>query len=287
MGIVELEQGTKEWHEWRASGIGGSDIATVLGKNPYKTPYKLYCERTGRIQPDKPSAAMLEGIRQEPFARALFEQKHGMKVKPVCYEHDEYPWVHASLDGLSWDGKTNVQIKVRQPHNFRAMVEIGDAPEYMFLQTQWEMLASGAERSVLFVVNAATGDTWERCYDSDPELQAQMRLGAAVFWECLQEEIAPSLCDEDLEFKRFDDEESYAIIKERIATLQKEEKRLKERILLQAGSQSCRGERITVKHSDRETVDWKAFATALDPSLNDIDKYTKTSTITTIRLLKV
>lgn len=40
------------WLAFRAKGVGGSDMGTILGLNPYSTPYDLWLEKTGRQQPE-------------------------------------------------------------------------------------------------------------------------------------------------------------------------------------------------------------------------------------------
>ena len=40
------------WHAFRALGVGGSDMSTILGLNPYSTPYDLWLEKTNRQQPE-------------------------------------------------------------------------------------------------------------------------------------------------------------------------------------------------------------------------------------------
>ena len=40
------------WRKFRALGVGGSDMSTILGLNPYSTPYELWLEKTGRQQPE-------------------------------------------------------------------------------------------------------------------------------------------------------------------------------------------------------------------------------------------
>ena len=37
MRIVNLEQGTKEWLEWRRQGITATESSVILGLSPYKT----------------------------------------------------------------------------------------------------------------------------------------------------------------------------------------------------------------------------------------------------------
>lgn len=42
----------QQFHENRRLGIGGSDVATVLGLNKYQSPYQLCLEKTGRATSD-------------------------------------------------------------------------------------------------------------------------------------------------------------------------------------------------------------------------------------------
>ncbi|WP_410960483.1 YqaJ viral recombinase family protein, partial [Salmonella sp. SAL4361] len=34
----------------RKKGIGGSDVAAILGFSPYKSPYQLWLDKTGRSE---------------------------------------------------------------------------------------------------------------------------------------------------------------------------------------------------------------------------------------------
>ncbi len=47
MKIVDVVQRTPEWERWRAQGVTASEAAIVLGRSPYKTPWRLWAERTG------------------------------------------------------------------------------------------------------------------------------------------------------------------------------------------------------------------------------------------------
>ena len=39
--------GTQAWHDLRRSGVGGSDIAKILGVSPWGDSYSLWYEKTG------------------------------------------------------------------------------------------------------------------------------------------------------------------------------------------------------------------------------------------------
>ena len=51
MTVEEMKDHAK-WLELRNSGIGGSDAATVLGLNKWKSPFQLWLEKTGQTEPD-------------------------------------------------------------------------------------------------------------------------------------------------------------------------------------------------------------------------------------------
>ena len=43
--IVKIQQGTREWLEWRHRGIGASDASTIMGENRFKDAVELLQEK--------------------------------------------------------------------------------------------------------------------------------------------------------------------------------------------------------------------------------------------------
>ena len=41
----------EEWLALRRGYIGGSDAAAVVGLSPYVTPYQVWAEKTGKVEP--------------------------------------------------------------------------------------------------------------------------------------------------------------------------------------------------------------------------------------------
>jgi len=39
--IIELQQGTRDWREWRHKGIGSSDASISMGDSKFKRPWEL------------------------------------------------------------------------------------------------------------------------------------------------------------------------------------------------------------------------------------------------------
>ena len=66
------------WHAFRALGVGGSDMSTILGLNPYSTPYDLWLEKTGHQQPEDISGkwAIVKGNILEVELRRRFRALH-------------------------------------------------------------------------------------------------------------------------------------------------------------------------------------------------------------------
>ena len=78
--IIDLEQGTPAWLEWRSQGIGASDAPTIMGENPWKRAADLLDEKCGKLKSNS-NAAMVRGSALEPEARRRFEAKVGLSGK--------------------------------------------------------------------------------------------------------------------------------------------------------------------------------------------------------------
>lgn len=66
--------------EDRKNFIGASEIASVMGLNPWCTPLKLWALKTGRIEPDEGSEAAEWGNRLEEVVAKKFAEKHNVKL---------------------------------------------------------------------------------------------------------------------------------------------------------------------------------------------------------------
>jgi putative phage-type endonuclease len=94
-----------QWHEQRNQGIGGSDVATILGINNFSTPYQLWLEKTGRQQPEDISGkpAIIVGNALEDVVRKWFRDQHPEFIVTAprgMMRSKQRPWAQASLDGM-------------------------------------------------------------------------------------------------------------------------------------------------------------------------------------------
>ena len=67
---------TQQQLDMRKTGIGGSDVAVILGLSPWRTPLKLWAEKIGKLEAQEASAAMEWGHRLEAPVYQKFKQEH-------------------------------------------------------------------------------------------------------------------------------------------------------------------------------------------------------------------
>lgn len=68
------------WLEERRTGIGGSDVAAVLGCSPWGTPLTVWLDKTGRAGPKDATLPMRIGTELEDFVARLYCEETGRRV---------------------------------------------------------------------------------------------------------------------------------------------------------------------------------------------------------------
>ena len=141
--VVELQQGTSQWLAWRHNGIGASDASTVMGENRFASSSKLLQEKRGTVILDSfQNEAMALGTKLEPEARKLYIAKTGKDVRPICVQSSRYDWLRASLDGLSTNHDTVVEIKCGASV-YRRVSQSCSVPDYYYGQVQHILAVTG------------------------------------------------------------------------------------------------------------------------------------------------
>ena len=143
MKRINIEQGSAEWLAYRKQHVMATDASIICGDYPYKTLHELWLEKQPDFVPEPPNEHMLRGQLLEPVARAIFIKETGIEVSPEVVEHDMQWWAGASLDGISNDGKTLLEIKCPSHRNHLFALEIG-VREYWKVQIQHQLFVTGA-----------------------------------------------------------------------------------------------------------------------------------------------
>ncbi len=137
MKIIPLEQGSESWLEYRREHIMASMAPVIMGVSPYQTRLELYNNIINKVE-QKQNPAMRMGSEREKEAREWMEKQFDVKFSPCVVESDEFPWMAASLDGMSESGQTIIEIKWNNKES-HAMALIGNVPVHHMTQLQHQM----------------------------------------------------------------------------------------------------------------------------------------------------
>lgn len=92
----------EEWLMERRKGIGGSDVATILGLTEnWRTAYELWEEKTNKVPIEESTALRLKvGQKCEQVVADLFTEETGIAVQKrnAIFQHKKYPWLLANID---------------------------------------------------------------------------------------------------------------------------------------------------------------------------------------------
>src|SRR5579862_8000677 len=195
--IERLNQNTPEWHRWRMQGIGASDAPVIIGETAFKTPRTLWSIKTGRMQEGSAGPAARRGRDLERFARRAYERRTGIQMEPLCLVHGEFEWMRASLDGLSFDGSTLLEIKCPLNPRDHSSARQGRIPSQYQAQLQHQLEVSKAERAHYWSFDGSDGILVE----TRPDREYAKRLVEAqvAFWQLVKEDRWPESANEELD----------------------------------------------------------------------------------------
>ncbi|WP_448205419.1 YqaJ viral recombinase family nuclease [Azospirillum sp. sgz302134] len=199
MNVIDHIQGTPQWHAWRAGKVTASEAAVVLGKSPYKTPYRLWAEKVGLIPEEDLSRNpnVRRGKQLEEVIRHRMAESTGMLLVPMCGECSEHPELAASFDALDDDG-CPVEIKAPGQSVFGDLEALGEDSEAYRLywhQVQHQLLVAGAKRATLiFACETQTDgklDVIEFTIERDDAFLADYIPTALEFARKVRENVEP------------------------------------------------------------------------------------------------
>lgn len=202
--------GSKNWHKMRAKGLGGSEIAIVMGLSPYKSLFRLWHEKAGNIEPgqmDENRARI--GLGLEDVAAKIFEDETGLTChKTGMYRSKDSEIALAEPDRLLTDKDGNLagvlEIKTVEPSVSwqwgRGRQGKGNIPEHYMCQVQWYLNALKLDKAFLIAL-IGFGD--QRIYEieRDEDFCAKMLDAGEKFIETLKNGEEPSIDDSNSTFQ--------------------------------------------------------------------------------------
>lgn len=179
-----FEQGSREWHQVRESGIGGSEIGAILGLNPWSSAYKVWAEKTKQLpQLELDNWAVRFGRAFEQPILNLWQEDNPDWI--VCttgtYRHREHTFAIANPDAIAlhrYSGEAMI-LEVKTARNYWAEV-----PPHYEAQLQWYMAITGITKGRIVAV---AGWDWRDIEYELDEFQAGVMFSAAGrLWEKVQ-----------------------------------------------------------------------------------------------------
>ena len=183
----------------RNSYIGGSDVGTILGLNPYKSAFTLWLEKTGRIEPEDISNKLPVwiGTNIEDTIAKRFEFETGMQVyrSNKTYVLDDYPFIRAHVDRLIKNCPSGLECKSTSSHNKTNYAD-GEIPAMHYAQVQHYMMCL-ARPSWFVATLRDNSEFYHPLIKRDDEFIEMMFNAELRFWQHVVEDTQPEIDGSD------------------------------------------------------------------------------------------
>src|SRR5512143_1689539 len=180
------------WLGHRATGIGASEIAPILGASSWGSPLTVYLGKVNPPPKQDDEEWMLWGLLLEPAIRAELGKRAGVEynldMSGKMLRSIEHPWATATPDEMTVDGEP-VEVKKLSWGYVEEEWEIG-IPEKYRLQCQHQMLVTGARRCLFGALIHGDKLIWE-WVDRDEATIRRIVIAGAEMWRRIQEHDEP------------------------------------------------------------------------------------------------
>lgn len=183
----------------RRFGVGGSDIAILLGLSSYKTPYQLFLEKKGLLESSPETELQYWGNKLEPIIRDEFAFRNDVVVEtPDTIVHPIHDFMRANIDGYIPSLDAILEVKCSNPF---MRVEWGKEesdiiPLPYLCQVAYYCMCTNASMAYIAVLIGGCEYRQFR-YERDTELEGMIFDAAKIFWNSVQASTEPGLKDFD------------------------------------------------------------------------------------------
>lgn len=181
----------EDWLKARRNGIGGSDAAAIIGCNDFSSPYEVWLDKMGMLDPKEPNEAMRQGTELEGYVAWRFSDKTGKKVRrrPGIFMNPDYPFALATIDRWVLGENAGLECKTTNAMNLSKFRD-GEFPANYYVQCMHYMAVTGADKWYLAVlVQGKDFLTFE--FERDEEMIADLMEAERDLWDHVVSGIPP------------------------------------------------------------------------------------------------
>ena len=178
----------EQWLEARKEGIGASEVASVIGVNPWETPYQLWLRKTGRAPELRQNAAMRAGHILEDAVARYFSEDSGREIikrsaVDFMYVDEEKPFLRVSPDRMYWlgDGRSDADKGILECKTTQSSIDPDDLPRNYFCQVQMLMYVSRYDHASLAWLERGINFGYKDI-EAVPEFQEWLAHEVEQFW---------------------------------------------------------------------------------------------------------
>ena len=166
----------------RKKGIGGSDVASILGVSPYRTALEVYHDKTiPELELDEPTEDMQRGVRVEKYILQEYSERSEVQLNtniPTIVDN-QYPFMRANIDA-----KVVGQNVVIEAKSTKAPISSWESgiPEYYKAQVAYYAMLTDAN----FVEVPVLFSGWKYAcftYWRDEAYETSIKEAVIHFWQ--------------------------------------------------------------------------------------------------------
>jgi putative phage-type endonuclease len=298
-----LNMSHEEWLNHRQKSIGGSDAPSIIGLNPWSSPYTVWADKLGKLPPKEDNEAMRQGRDLEFYVAERFTEKTGKKVRREnnILVNPDYPFAHANVDRMVVGEDAGLECKTTSALNMKNFKN-GAFPDTYYVQCVHYMMVTGCKKWYLAVLVLNKDFMVFEIYRDEEEIEA-LAKSEEEFWKLVEAKTSPvadgatsttstisilypESNDESVNLFAYEaDLQQYMALSAQIKELEKMKDEMANKVkafLGEAGNGESDGYKVSWTSSSRSTFDSKRFAS--DHKDIDLSEYYKSSTYRTFKV---
>lgn len=195
----------EEWLQQRRElGIGGSEMAAILGYSKWRSPLDVWLDKKGQSEEVQDNEYMYWGRRMEEVVAEEFEKRTGYKVRRNNFilQSDEWPWLFADIDREIVGSDAGLECKTSSSWNKDAW-EGDNIPDAYYIQCQHYMAVTGKQSWWLACLIGGNNFIYKEIKRNEEFIEIMAEEGRR-FWQLVKENKMPAVdnsknCEEALQ----------------------------------------------------------------------------------------